>query len=150
MIKMMRPVIAIRERDAFLDASNFASSFPSGNFEKAKNKATAAKTLATIRYKLLTFVTVTFADLLLGVPKRKKLTMIGPNVVPKELIPPARFNRCEPVAGSPRDIAKGCAAVCCRENPSATIKNDTRISGNELALAEGIMANAPIIEMPSP
>ena len=118
--------------------------------ENAKNNATAAKTAATIMYKLLTLVTVTFALLLFAVPNKKKLTIMGPRVVPKEFIPPAKFNLCEPVAGSPKAIANGWAAVCCKEKPSATIKNETSINGNEFALAEGIMANAPTMEMPNP
>ena len=43
-------------------------------------------------------------------------------VVPKELIPPARFNLCAPFSASPNEIANGLAAVCCNEKPSPTIK----------------------------
>src|ERR1700759_1460221 len=135
MIAIIKRVMVISDEEAFFEASNFASSLPSGNLENVKNKATAANTAATIRYKLFTLVTVTLALAALGVPNKKKLTMIGPSVVPKELTPPAKFKRCEPVDGSPRKIAKGCAAVCCSEKPNATIKKDTRISGNELAFA---------------
>jgi hypothetical protein len=109
-----------------------------------KNNATAAKTAATIMYKLLTLVTVTFALLLFAVPNKKKLTIMGPRVVPKEFIPPAKFNLCEPVAVSPKAIANGWAAVCCKENQAQRLKNETSIKGNELALAEGIIANAPL------
>ena len=42
-------------------------------------------------YKLLTLVTVTFALLLFAVPNKKKLTIMGPSVVPKEFIPPANL-----------------------------------------------------------
>ena len=55
-------------------------------------------------------------------PNKKKLIISGPSVVPNELTPPAKFNLCEPVDGSPSYTAKGCAAVCCNENPNATIK----------------------------
>ena len=49
MIRIIEPVINNKEEDAFFEASNFASFFPSGSFEKAKNRATAANTAATIR-----------------------------------------------------------------------------------------------------
>ena len=48
---------------------------------------------------------------------------MGPIVVPNELMPPPRLILLEPVAGSPNNIAKGFAAVCCSENPKAKIKN---------------------------
>ena len=60
---------------AFSKASSF---LPSGKLEKVKNNATAAKTPATIRYKILILVTVTTAALLSAVPNKKKLTMMGP------------------------------------------------------------------------
>jgi len=41
------------------------------------------------------------------VPKITKATTMGPMVVPKELIPPVKFKRCEPVSGLPSAIAKG-------------------------------------------
>ena len=50
-------------------------------------------------------------------------TTIGPIVVPKEFIPPARFSLCDALAGSPNEIANGWAAVCCKENPNPTINN---------------------------
>src|SRR5579871_2651952 len=149
-IIIMNTKIETREYDAFEDASNLASSFPSGNLENKKNKATAANTAATIMYNVFTLVTVTFAFPLVGVPNKKKLTMIGPNVVPNEFTPPARFNLCEPVEGSPREIAKGCAAVCCNEKPSAIIKNETRMKVKEFAFADGIIANAPTTEIARP
>ena len=71
-------------------------------------------------------------------------------VVPKELRPPAKFNRWAPVEGDPSAKAKGCAAVCCKEKPKATIKSDTSIMLKELAFVLGIMIKAPIIEMTSP
>src|SRR5580765_1944583 len=76
--------------------------------------------------------------------------MIGPNVVPRELTPPARFNRCVPVEGSPSAMAKGWAAVCCNEKPSATIKKEARIAGNEFEFAEGMINNAPTTEINKP
>ena len=42
----------------------------------------------------------------------KKAINSGPIVVPNEFIPPARFNLFGPVAGSPKEITKGLAAVC--------------------------------------
>ena len=56
-------------------------------------------------------------------PKIMSAITIGPMVVPKELIPPAKLRRWEPVSGSPKAIAKGLAAVCCKENPKPTINN---------------------------
>ena len=61
-------------------------------------------------------------------PKRAKDTTIGPIVVPNEFIPPAKFNRLEAVCGSPKEAAKGCADVCCKENPKATINKAPRIN----------------------
>ena len=43
--------------------------------------------------------------------------------VPNEFTPPAKFKRLAPLAGSPKDIVNGFAAVCCKEKPSATMKN---------------------------
>ena len=96
------------------------------------------------------FVTVTtlfFAD---GLPNKKKLTINGPIVVPILFKLPPKFKRCEPVAGSPNNIAKGCAAVCCNEKPNATTKNAAKIAGNEFALAAGIISNAPTTEIHKP
>ena len=60
----------------------------------------------------------------LGVdPNKIKATTIGPMVVPKELMPPARFNRCAPFSASPNEMANGLAAVCCNEKPSPTINS---------------------------
>src|SRR5574343_273930 len=131
-----------REEAALLAFSNFSSFFPSGNLEKAKNNATAANTPATIRYIVLILVTVTSVLAFPTDPNKKKLTIMGPSVVPSEFTPPARFKRCDPVEGSPSTIAKGCAEVCCREKPNATMKKEPRIAGKEFALAEGIISNA--------
>ena len=49
--------------------------------------------------------------------------MIGPMEVPKEFKAPPNVILCEPVEGSPNNIANGFAAVCCNENPNARIKN---------------------------
>ena len=150
MLKPNTKVIINKEEPALIAYSNFSSFLPSGNFEKAKNKATAAQTAATIKYSVLIFVTVTSVFALPTDPNKKKLTIMGPSVVPSELMPPAKFNLCEPVEGSPNVMANGCADVCCRENPNATIKNDPKIAGKELALAEGIINKAPTTEMPKP
>jgi hypothetical protein len=53
-------------------------------------------------------------------PNKISATTIGPTVVPKELIPPAKFSLCAPLLGSPKEMAKGLAAVCCNENPRPT------------------------------
>ena len=45
-------------------------------------------------------------------PNIKKAINSGPIVVPNEFIPPARFSLFGPVAGSPKEITKGLAAVC--------------------------------------
>ena len=55
------------------------------------------------------------------VPKIAKLIIKGPIVVPTLFIPPAKLSLCDPFSGSPITIAKGLAAVCCKENPSPTI-----------------------------
>ena len=71
-------------------------------------------------------------------------------MVPNELILPPKFKRCEPVEGSPNEIANGCAAVCCKENPSATTKKEAKMAGNEFAFAEGIISKAPTTEISRP
>ncbi|MGL1231765.1 hypothetical protein ACSTK2_23310, partial [Vibrio parahaemolyticus] len=80
---MIKPVMVNNDFDALADASNFSSFFPSGNFlEKKKKMATAANTPATIMYKVFTLVTVTSVTDEPTEPNKKKLTMIGPKVVP--------------------------------------------------------------------
>ena len=64
-----------------------------------------------------------------AVPKIAKLTINGPMVVPKLLIPPARVNLCDPVLTGPNAIAKGLATVCCKENPKPTVKRPASIKG---------------------
>ena len=64
---------------------------------------------------------------LAAVPNNAKETTIGPIAVPKELTPPARLSLCDPLSGSPNEIAKGFAAVCCNEKPSPTIKRAPKI-----------------------
>ena len=63
-----------------------------------------------------------------------KLTISGPIVVPKLLIPPAKVKRCEPVFIGPNAIAKGLATVCCNENPKATIINQITLKEMNLYL----------------
>ena len=58
-----------------------------------------------------------------AVPNKISAITIGPIAVPNEFTPPAKFKRLDPLSGSPNDIANGFAAVCCNENPSATMKN---------------------------
>ena len=71
-------------------------------------------------------------------------------VVPNELIPPPRLTLLVPVVGSPNEIANGCAAVCCSENPSATIKRPTNIPENVLEFTAIIIAAAPNAENSKP
>ena len=85
-----------------------------------------------------------------AVPKSAKATTIGPIVVPKELIPPPRLTLLAPVFGSPHKIAKGLAAVCCNENPRATINNPTNIPAYKLASTATIIAPAPSAENNKP
>ena len=86
---------------------------------------------------------------LAAVPNKINVTIIGPMVVPKEFTPPARFNRCEPVLGSPRSSANGFAAVCCKENPSPTINNEpkTKPKADESPVSAPVTA---IIIAPAP
>ena len=79
-----------------------------------------------------------------------KATNNGPIIVPKELIPPPRFTLLVPVAGSPSEIANGCAAVCCNEKPNATMNNPTSIPANVFALTAMIIAAAPNAENNKP
>ena len=85
-----------------------------------------------------------------------KETTMGPMAVPKELTPPARFNRCAPLAGSPSPIAKGFAAVCCREKPSPTINRAPRMYMNasddpgSAVPTNCIIAAAPTVDKISP
>ena len=71
-------------------------------------------------------------------------------VVPKEFIPPPKFTRSAPVLGSPNNIVKGFAAVCCNEKPKATINKPTNIPAYKLASTAIIMAPAPNAENKSP
>ena len=56
-------------------------------------------------------------------PKSINAITKGPIVVPNELIPPAKFNLCDPFSTLPKEIANGFAAICCKENPKPTINN---------------------------
>ena len=64
---------------------------------------------------------------LAAAPKIAKLTIRGPMVVPKLLIPPAKVNRCEPVFIGPNAIANGLATVCCNEKPNPTVNKPASI-----------------------
>ena len=59
-------------------------------------------------------------------PNKISATTIGPIVVPKEFIPPAKFSLCDPFSGSPNEMAKGFAADCCSEKPRPTMNKATR------------------------
>ena len=76
-------------------------------------------------------------------PNKANPTTIGPMVVPNELTAPPKVIRVFPVAGSPNVMAKGWAAVCCNENPNATINKLTKIPENPPKLTAAIMANEP-------
>ena len=71
-------------------------------------------------------------------------------MVPNELIPPPRFTRLVPVDGSPNVIAKGCAAVCCKEKPNATTNKPTNMPVKVFALTAIIIAMAPKAEKSNP
>ena len=83
-------------------------------------------------------------------PNKASATTIGPIEVPNELIPPPKLTRLVPVDGSPNAMAKGCAAVCCNENPSATINRPTNIPVKVLAFTAMIIAAAPMAENSKP
>ena len=70
-------------------------------------------------------------------PKRAKLTMSGPMVVPKLLIPPAKVNRCDPVFTGPKAIANGLATVCWSEKPNPTMNSPESINSKDPKLAAG-------------
>ena len=91
--------------------------------ENLNNIATKTKANPNNKYGILMLSILTFFASLLTPPKMAKPNKTGPIVVPKLLIPPARLNRCDPFAGSPKLIANGLAAVCCKENPIPTINN---------------------------
>ena len=71
-------------------------------------------------------------------------------MVPNELIPPAKFNLCEPVSTGPSDMANGLAAVCCKQNPIAIINNDTSIRLKEPTITDGTINMDPITEINNP
>ena len=66
------------------------------------------RTITLLRPKAAIFSSGTNAV----VPNNANATMSGPIIVPNELTPPPRLTRLVPVAGSPNEIANGCAAVC--------------------------------------
>jgi hypothetical protein len=90
------------------------------------------------------------APVAIAFPNRTKLTKMGPTVVPKELMLPAKFKREAPLAGSPIFKTSGLAEVCCNEKPRAMMKNATSINGKDPELTAGIMVRAPRIEIPNP
>ena len=83
-------------------------------------------------------------------PNRARATAMGPMVVPKELMPPARLSLWAAVSGLPRVVVNGWAAVCWSENPKATINNEPRINSNEPILNDGNITMAPKAEIISP
>ena len=83
-------------------------------------------------------------------PNKASATTNGPIEVPNEFTPPPRFTRLVPVAGSPRVMAKGCAAVCCNQKPSATMNKPINIPAKLFALTATIMAAAPKAENKRP
>ena len=71
-------------------------------------------------------------------------------VVPKLLTPPAILNRCEPVSRLPKAMAKGFAAVCCKENPSPTTINPLNSMGKEAVSAAGMNIKLPMALITKP
>ena len=71
-------------------------------------------------------------------------------VVPKEFIAPPNVTLLVPVLGSPNAMAKGCAAVCCSEKPSATTNKPASIPGNVPRLTAMIITTAPNAENSKP
>src|SRR5690606_3031693 len=108
-----------------------------GTFENLRKTATKIK--ANPKHRYGTFTLSMLASVLEPVaePKIAKVTINGPIVVPKLLIPPAKVNLCEPVCTGPIAIAKGFATVCCNENPNPTINKPDSISGKDSVLAAG-------------
>src|SRR5690554_2590905 len=113
---------------AFLDFSTFSSDIPSGSFlEKAKIAAAVKNRIPTQTYNQTTLfsskLAICSSETEAAEPNRARPTIIGPIVVPNELIPPPRFTLLAPVFGSPNKIANGLAAVCCSKKQKPTIKN---------------------------
>ena len=135
--------------------SVFSSKIPEGTFLEKKNKAAAPINKAPTQvYKIITLLRLRpaiFSSVIAAVvPNNAIATTIGPMVVPKEFTPPPRFTLVVPVAGSPRVIANGCAAVCCKENPKATINKPANIPAKVLAFTAIIIAAAPKAENNKP
>src|SRR5258705_11148867 len=152
---MSNPVIISKEYKALFAFSVFSVETPAGTFFEKKNRAAAAmnnaptpvyKTMTLLRLKEAIFSSVMAAV----VPKKANATTIGPMAVPKELTQPPRFTRFMPYEGSPNEMAKGWAAVCCNENPSATTKRPNNIPANVFAFTAIIMAAAPKAENNKP
>jgi hypothetical protein len=85
-----------------------------GILVKYKITAANAKAIAKMMYKML--IDEIEADSLsaspaMAFPNNNTLTKMGPIVVPNELILPAKFKRCEPVAGFPKFKINGLADV---------------------------------------
>ena len=83
-------------------------------------------------------------------PKIAKETITGPIVVPTLLIPPAKLNRILPFEGSPIFIAKGFAAICCKENPNPTVNSPEINKGKEALFEAGMKSKVPKADIINP
>ena len=154
-ITINKPVIINKLIKAFFEGSNFSSITPLGTaLESPKIAAAAMNKIPTTAYRMITFIksncsiisSVTAAE----EPNSANATMRGPIIVPKELTPPPKFTLVEPVAGSPNEIAKGLAAVCCKEKPKATINKPISMPENVFPYTANIIAVAPKAENNNP
>ena len=145
----MQTVNLISNLFAFWTDSTALLFFLFGKFlEYFKNKAMNINSIERKRYNILIFSIL--GSVFIIPPNSIKLNKIGPIVVPNELIPPAKFNRWEPVSGLPSDMVKGFADVCCRQNPIAKINNDSSIKLKDPVLIAGIINVDPITDINRP
>ena len=77
-------------------------------------------------------------------------TITGPMVVPTLLMPPAKLKRMFPFEGSPICIARGLAAICCKENPKPTVNSPEINKGKEALFEAGIKSKVPKAEIINP
>ena len=97
--------------------SGFSSEMPAGTlFDFPKIAASAINSKPTAPYKTITLLKLKDAIMSSSTaaadPKSAKAIMIGPNVVPKELMAPPRLILLLPVLGSPNAIINGFVEVC--------------------------------------
>ncbi|MNE40243.1 hypothetical protein D3C81_900840 [compost metagenome] len=150
-----RTVMMIKVRKALLAFSMGSLLIPAGTFLLKLNNAAAKrnnKPTPTYRYTTLFKGRLAISESEIGsnVPNSEKPITNGPIVVPNELIPPPRLTRDAPVFGSPNKTAKGLAAVCCNENPSATTNRPNNIPIYKFTSTATIIAAAPNAENSRP